>query len=162
MKLGILSDTHGQVRRTRAAAEQLKARGVEAVIHCGDIGSQAVLLELVEAFAPPAIPVHAVYGNVDYDDYVGAGIELHGRFADLELGGRRIAIVHGDDGGRLYVACTSGRYDYVFTGHTHAREDRRQGRTRIINPGALQRTPQPGVAVLDLETDALTRIDIDA
>ena len=162
MKLGILSDTHGQVRRTRAAAEQLKARSVEAVIHCGDIGAQSVLLELVEVFAPPAIPVHAVYGNVDYDDYVGAGIELHGRFADVELGGRRIAIVHGDDGARLHIASTSGRFDYVFTGHTHAREDRREGRTRIINPGALQRTPRPSAAVLDLDTDTLEWLDIEA
>lgn len=160
MKIGILSDTHGHTQRTRQAALQLKARGVETVIHCGDIGSQAVLIALIEVFAPPALPVHAVFGNVDHEDYVGGGIELHGRFADLELGGKRFAVVHGDDGGRLLAQLAAQCFDYLLTGHTHSREDRRAGRTRVINPGALQRTLHPGVAVLDTDTDTLEWIDI--
>ncbi len=160
MKIGLISDTHGDAGRTARAAKLLKSHGVEAVIHCGDIGSQRVLIELVEVFEPPKIPVYAVNGNVDYDDYVGAGVELLGDFGDIKLGGKRIAIAHGHDGARLYQLIASQRYDFVFTGHTHIRDDRREGRTRIINPGAVYRAAIPGVAVIDTETGALMRIDL--
>lgn len=160
MKIGLLSDTHGDAARTIRAASLLKSHGVEAVIHCGDIGSQRVLTELAGAFEPPKIPVYAVDGNVDCEDYTGAGIELCGEFADLTLGGKRIAIAHGHDALRLHQAIASGNFDYVFTGHTHAREDRHEGRTRIINPGAVHRAAIPGVAVLDTETGALARLDL--
>ena len=46
-------------------------------------------------------------------------------------------------------------YTYLFTGHTHQADDRRQGRTRLINPGAVHRSATPSLAVLDLATDAL-------
>jgi uncharacterized protein len=160
MKIGLMSDTHGNVARTTRAAEMLRARRVEAVIHCGDIGSQGVLVALVEILEPPKIAVHAVLGNVDFDDYVGAGVELRGRFADLQLAGRRVAILHGDDFSRLRQAVASQRFDYIFTGHTHSSEDRREGRTRIINPGALHRAARPGVAVLDISDDSLAWIDL--
>lgn len=160
MKIGLISDTHGDIARTKRAAALLKSHAVEAVIHCGDIGSQRVLIELAEAFEPPRIPVYAVNGNVDYDDYVGAGIELCGGFGDINLGGKRIAVAHGHDGARLHQLIASQRYDYVFTGHTHVRDDRREGRTRIINPGAVYRAPVPGVAVIDTETGVLVRIDL--
>ena len=130
------------------------------MIHCGDIGSQQVLIALVEIFEPPKIPVHAVLGNVDLDDYIGAGVELCGRFAELEFAGKKIAVVHGDDFSRLQQAVAAQRFDYVFTGHTHAREDRREGRTRIINPGAVHRAARPGVAVLDLATGSLEWLDL--
>ena len=161
MKIGILSDTHGDVARTIRAAKLLRDAHVEAVIHCGDIGSQRIIAELIEAFAPESkIPVHAVLGNVDGDELVGAGVDLRGRFADLQLGGKKIAVIHGDDGPLLRRTLFSQKYDYIFTGHTHVREDRRDGRTRLINPGAIYRAPVPGCAVLDTETGALTYLDL--
>ena len=160
MKIGILSDTHGNTARTKRAAETLRDQGVAAVFHCGDIGSQAVLIALAEAFCEAGIPVHAVVGNVDFEDYLPAGINLHGRFAEIELAGKKIAVVHGDDFSRLQQAVRGQKFDYLFTGHTHAREDRRDGRTRIINPGAIQRAARPGFAVLDLASDVLAWSDL--
>jgi hypothetical protein len=50
-----------------------------------------------------------------------------------------------------------GQLDYLFTGHTHVRMDKRIGRTRLINPGALggTRKQSRSVAILDLDTDEL-------
>lgn len=160
MKIGILSDTHAMVGRTRELAELLLAEKVEAVLHCGDIGSETILHQLTAIFGPSGIPVHAVLGNVDYDDYPDVGVTMHGRFADLKLGGRRIAVIHGDDYRGLQEAASSGRYDFVFTGHTHQRDDRTVGRTRVINPGAVQRTLEPGGAVLDLKSGALRYVSL--
>lgn len=160
MKIGILSDTHGNMPRTVRAAELLKIQGVEAVIHCGDICAQGVIDELAAAFDPPRTPVFAVLGNCDYDDLAGSGVELCGRFADIELGSKRIAIIHGDDYPLFSRTVACQEFDYIFTGHTHAREDRMAGRTRIINPGAVHRASEPGVAVLDTKTGALVYLDL--
>lgn len=159
MKIGILSDTHGRVEPTRQAAALLAHQQVEAVFHCGDIGSESVLTELAAVFSPREVPVYAVYGNCDGVGPLGLtprldGLLLAGRFYQTELAGKRIALLHGDDDARLRAACESGAYDFVLTGHTHAPEDVRLGPVRRINPGAVHRSPVPSVAVLNLATGA--------
>lgn len=165
MIIGILSDTHGDVKRTVRAIEALKKHRPAHIIHCGDIGSDAVLTELAAGFADPEVPVTCVLGNVDGygDDLLSPAhhVQVAGRFATLDLDGKRIAVVHGDDFRRLIGSIQGGLYDYVFTGHTHERADEREGNTRVINPGALHRTWQPGCAVLDLATDTLTYLDVN-
>ncbi len=39
MRLGILSDTHDELERTRVAIALLRRAGAEALIHCGDLSS---------------------------------------------------------------------------------------------------------------------------
>ena len=167
MIIGIMSDTHGHVDRARRAATLLSSRGVQAVIHCGDIGSEAVLIELVDVLHPTRVPVYAVLGNVDhYDDDISAfpesaGVTMMGKLGSIELGGKQIAMCHGDDAFRLRSTITSGTYNYVFTGHTHERDDTRVGSSRVINPGAVYRTSRPSIAILDLAKDDLTYIDLE-
>jgi len=166
MLIGVLSESHGSVPRTRAAALLLKKAGVRAVIHCGDMGQEAVLIEMASIFAPAQIPVYAVLGNVDlYHDALeqfpeSAGVSVLGRFADLRLAGKRIAVVHGDDVRKLHALTHSGNFDYVFTGHTHVQDDTRCDRTRVINPGAVYRAAEPSAATLDLVTDELNFIPL--
>lgn len=164
MIIGIMSDTHGDVKRTAKAIAALKAFHPEHIIHCGDIGSGSVLTELAAGFSDPDIPVTCVLGNVDNynDDLMStwSHVRIAGRFAALELDGKKIAVVHGDDVRRLFAAVQEGTNDYVFTGHTHERSDDREGRTRVINPGALHRSREPGCAVLDLATDTLTYLSV--
>jgi len=61
MKIGILSDTHGNVTRTREALKILARHNVGAIVHCGDIGSMQCLMLLAES----APRVYAVAGNTD-------------------------------------------------------------------------------------------------
>ena len=166
MKIGILSDTHGSLAASKRAAAGLRDAGVAAVFHCGDIGGMDVLAELAGVFEPPGIPVHAVFGNVDVhsDDWKffpsNIGITLHGRFGDIECGGLRIALLHGDDARRFRQTAASGEYDLVLTGHTHEVHDYVQGRTRFINPGTAGRGPPDTCAVLDLESGDLSVIEL--
>lgn len=161
MKVGILSDTHGDVARTQAAIGLLLQQQVGAVCHCGDVGSEQVLEALATACAPHGIPVYAVLGNVDHYEpgvvgyRAGGGVTLCGRRAALEVGGRKIAVVHGDDPRLLFEVVRSQLHDYCLTGHTHLADDFQEGRTRVINPGAVYRATTPSVAVLDLERDQL-------
>jgi hypothetical protein len=57
-------------------------------------------------------------------------------------------------------AIVSGRYDYIFTGHTHIPSDKKLGTTRVINPGALYQANPHTIAVLDLETGKLKSITL--
>lgn len=166
MLLGIISDTHGHVERTRRAAERLAEASVEEVVHCGDIGSEAVLAELATTFSPLEIPVTAVLGNVDVygTDLTlfpsSTGIRVAGRIAKLEWENLRAVVLHGDDFRALGNAVDSEEYDYVFTGHTHVAADERRGRTRIVNPGAVYRATEPSVATLDLGSGSLTVLSL--
>lgn len=162
MKIGILSDTHGNIPATANAAHLFKTSGVEAVLHCGDIGSSEVLAELAGILQPLDVPVYAVLGNVDVysADWkffpTNLGVHLLGRFGDLELGGRAIALLHSDDRSRFHKIITSGDYDFVFSGHSHEVHDHTVGSTRCINPGTAGRGSPNTCAVLDLASGMLS------
>lgn len=152
MRIGVVSDTHGHTANTMAAVRMLQSLKVEAVLHCGDIGSREIP-KLLSAW-----PTHFVFGNCDYDDdelraaIEAAGLTCHGRFGDLELGGRRIALIHSDDARLFRQVCTSGDYDLVCYGHTHQAEQHTARRTLILNPGALYRATPHSLAIVELET----------
>lgn len=161
MKIGILSDTHGNLGQTRSAAGILKAENVETLIHCGDIGKEDVLYLLAEIFDLSRTPLTAVWGNVDRWDpqwYLFPelqGLTLKEHLAELRIGQELAAVIHGDDAPRLSDTIHSGKYRWVFTGHTHVAADRTQNTTRIINPGAIVHTPVPSIATLDTELNFL-------
>ncbi len=154
MKVGILSDTHDQVERTSRAVSALIHAGAEVLIHCGDLTSPAVVLEC------GGLPGYYVFGNNDFDhDELGrairevGGINL-GRGGEIALGGRRIAVTHGDSA-REIRRLLDAVPDYLLFGHSHWAADERRGATRWINPGALHRASPWSVAVLDLHADSL-------
>ncbi len=155
MKVGILSDTHDQVARTAAAVALLVDSGAEALIHCGDITVPQVVYEM------GVRPSYFVFGNCD-DDVQGLGRAIAslggtclGSGGLITLGGRRLAVTHGHLEGELQ-RLEAMEPHYLFTGHTHCRDDRRRGKTRWINPGALHRARPWTVALLDLESDELS------
>jgi putative phosphoesterase len=155
MRLGILSDTHDRLKRTRRAVELLRAEGAEALIHCGDLTRP----EIVPVCA--VLPCWFVFGNNDADDVPAlrqamaeAGAVCLEWGGEVTLAGKRIGVVHGHmhtDVRRLLAA----RPDYLLSGHSHIPGDRRDGPTRRINPGALHRAAEFTVALLDLAKDEL-------
>lgn len=109
MRLGIIADTHGQLR---PAVFEVFA-GVQHILHGGDLGPLPLLAEL-EAIAP----VTAVYGNMDGPD-VRARLP---QVARIELDGFRIVVTHGDQFGsptpdKLNAAFPEA--EILVFGHTH-------------------------------------------
>ncbi len=157
MRIGILSDTHGHAEAVGLAVEAFRRGRVELVIHCGDIGS----LEVIELLTD--WPTHFVLGNVDSRAVVAQAIEdvgqtCHGRFGELELAGRKIAFLHGDDGQLLNQTIRGGQWDVVFHGHTHSAKQANVGSTLVVNPGALYGTPDHSVAIVELPSLAVQPI----
>jgi putative phosphoesterase len=153
--VGILSDTHDRVDAMAAAMKLLRDAGAEFFVHCGDVGSERVIDHLA------GIPSAFVFGNTDWDRAALAryaqsvGVACYGALADLELGGKRVAVTHGDDFKLKQRLLAEQNYDYLLQGHTHVRADQRVGRTRLINPGALHRAREKTVALLDTTSDRL-------
>jgi putative phosphoesterase len=160
MRLGIVSDTHGHVEFARTAVRVLESLEVEQVIHCGDIGSSDVV-ELFHRW-----PTHFVLGNVDARPQAWralidhAGQTFHGRFGSLEIEGKRIAFLHGDDGRLLEETVACGQYDLVCYGHTHVAEQHRRGPTLVVNPGALYRAERHTIAVARLPELEVTHLAV--
>ena len=160
MRLGVISDTHGHVQLTRPAVRMFESLAVDAVLHCGDIGSLAV----VELFA--AWPTHFVFGNCDYNMHeLAAGIRkaghsCHEMFGDLEFEGVRVALLHSHDRQRFRQAVDGGEYGLVCYGHTHVAAIDRRGETIVLNPGAIYRASPHSVAVVEMPSVEATIIEL--
>jgi putative phosphoesterase len=160
MRLGIISDTHGHVELSRPAVRMLESLEVDAVLHCGDIGSMAI----VELFAK--WPTHFVFGNCDHGTEAfaaaikRAGQTCHGLFGDLEFEGVRVALLHSHDHRRFRESISSGDYQLVCYGHTHVAAVDRHGKTLVVNPGAIYRADPHSVAVVELPALEATIIEL--
>jgi len=127
IRIGVIADTHGLFD----PAVRRHFKGVDHILHAGDIGDQSVI-EQLEQIAP----VTAVSGNVDDDEQSGFPSE-----AVIELAGRRIAIRHIlYKGGKL---TKDGRAflereqpDLCIFGHTHQPKVEWFGKTMLFNPGS--------------------------
>ncbi|MBQ4143605.1 MAG: metallophosphoesterase family protein [Thermoguttaceae bacterium] len=149
MKIGVLSDTHGNLENTKRAMELFRLHGVSELIHCGDVGSAEVVKLLAE------IPCHFVFGNTDPPGTIRRAVLDAGQtcweyLGTLEREGKKIAFLHGHDWRTFDELLTSERFDLICTGHTHEFHWMIQGETRLLNPGALHRTMAPSVAILNL------------
>jgi uncharacterized protein len=121
IRVGLISDTHNLLR-TEA---RLALKGVDHIIHAGDICDAAVLREL-EAIAP----VTAVRGNNDRGAWAAA---LHEK-ERIEIGGVAIYIVH--DMHDLDVVPEAAGIKVVITGHSHRPLMKMENGVLYVNPGS--------------------------
>lgn len=121
VRLGIVSDTHGLVRPELLAA----LRGVDHILHLGDVGSGAVLKEL-EKIAP----LHAVRGNVDVS---GAAAKLPETDV-LIFAGHYLYLLH--DLKQLSLNAEAAKFSVVLSGHTHRPSIEKRRGVYYFNPGS--------------------------
>jgi putative phosphoesterase len=119
--VGVISDTHGLVRPE--AVERL--RGSDLIVHCGDVGSPAVL-DALRATAP----VRAVRGNNDR----GAWAAALPADAVIELGPHVLYVIH--DVGELALEPAAAGFSAVLSGHSHRPSIERRDGVLFVNPGS--------------------------
>jgi putative phosphoesterase len=120
MTVGVISDTHGLLRRE--ALESLQ--GVDHILHAGDVGDAAILQRLREI-----APITAIRGNVDVS---GVCAELPATEA-VELGGLLFYLVHSIQD--LDIKPEIAGVAAVISGHSH-RASIRQDAVLYLNPGS--------------------------
>ena len=163
MKIGILSDTHNHRHNTGIALAALRERGVERLIHCGDLTTP----DMVYLFA--GWTVTFALGNMDMarTDLAAAARQIGAAppalTREIEVGGVWIGVTHGHDSSLLYSMMISGKYSYLCSGHTHRRRDelRRPYSARLSMPGARggRQSQTRSAAVLDVAEGTLEFIE---
>jgi putative phosphoesterase len=136
--LGVISDTHNNLTNLKRALGILFSAGVSTLVHCGDMTDPS-MAELLAGYRV----IHATgNGDVDFIKIRQTLLNLNlesfsGPLFTGEIGGSRIAVLHGDIYLEAEELARSGKYDYVFHGHSHRRRDEWISTTRVINPGSL-------------------------
>jgi len=117
--IGVISDTHGLLRREAITALQ----GSDHIIHVGDIGHPAILDRLNEI-----APVTAVRGNVDK----GAWAQKIPESNVLEVEGVSIYVLHILD--ELDLKPEAAGFAAVIYGHTHVSKQEVKNGALYVNP----------------------------
>ena len=159
MRVVVLADTHAPRRWRRcppAVAQHL--RGVDLILHAGDVCTADVLDELA-AYAP----VRAVHGNNDGRDVAAWGAP---ETMQLDLGGLAVAMLH--DSGQAVGRCARLRRRFpaaqlVVFGHSHIPLDQGADGIRIFNPGSptdRRRQPHGTFGILHIDDGRLIEAQI--
>jgi len=146
MKIGVVSDTHGNIHPK--VFDHLE--GVNMILHAGDIGGEDVLAEL-ETIAP----VKAVLGNTDT-------FPMTKRFKAreiMEICGRKVYLTHRVLEGiyklsKVMEEINREGPDIVVFGHTHEQYSKMIEGILFFNPGSAgQKRPgkRLGAGILNLE-----------
>lgn len=159
MRVGVISDTHIPTRARHLPPALFEIfRGVDLILHAGDVVEEQVLEEL-EALAP----VEAVAGNMD--PYLLAS--RLGRKKILQLGKFRIGMTHGDVGDgyhrektpeRAFSLFSQDRVDCIVFGHTHRPYKAYMNGVLLFNPGSptdRRREPRCSVGLLTVDESGI-------
>ena len=163
MKIAVLSDIHDRLDHLERALAQVRERGCEHLLFLGDFCAPFSLNALAEGFEKP---IDAVFGNNDGDPFLLSQIAskhqqvtLHGQYAELEIGGRKIAINHYPDISKRVAE--SGAFDAVFSGHDHQRYVHQIGDAIWANPGEIMgRFGAPSWGLYDTGDGEFAHVDL--
>ncbi|HEY2271541.1 MAG TPA: metallophosphoesterase family protein [Jatrophihabitantaceae bacterium] len=140
MRVAVLSDTHAP-RHWKACPPSVarRLRGVDLILHAGDVCTAAVLDELAQY-----APVRVVQGNNDGTEVSAWGAEPTLEF-DVE--GVPVAMLHDSGPAAGRAARMRRRFPHaelVVFGHSHIPWDTAQNGQRLFNPGSpTDRRRQP-------------------
>ncbi|WP_187389187.1 metallophosphoesterase family protein [Acetobacterium wieringae] len=130
MKIGVMSDSHGNLKAVKEAVEEMGP--VDVIIHLGDYVEDALYLRTITN-----APVHILKGNLDsFADQGSMSLET-------TLGGFRVFACHGHKHGvkndlhHLYYAGLEKSAQVILYGHTHHAYIEDDGQVLLMNPGSV-------------------------
>jgi len=159
VKIGVMSDSHGNIEYVRKAAEYIMEAEVDYIIHLGDDYYDARILDNLPV---NVIKVPGVYEAL-YQD-----ASVPNRLVE-DIAGLRVLITHTKDSHRNdlphdkmpeeYIA--SRKVDIVLFGHSHSFGAKLEGGILMVNPGHLKTKDKRGEAtfvLLDINKDVTVTI----
>ncbi len=135
MVIGIVGDTHNNLKNISKIIEIFNKEKVELVIHTGDI----TLPKSLRAFQKLNCKLVGVFGNNDIEEKKGL-IEVSKEFeCDIyeepyffKLQNKKICILHHPE---LINESLLNKSDFIFHGHTHRYRNEIIMNTIVFNPG---------------------------
>ncbi len=147
MRIGVISDTHVPTAAARLPLAVFDLfRGVDLILHAGDIVELSVLAEL-GALAP----VEAVAGNMDDDE---ARLRLPQKKI-ITIGKYKAGLIHGKykiDMQRKLIRREFDQVDLIVYGHSHTPFWGQEEGVYFLNPGSptdKRYAPYNSVAILE-------------
>ncbi len=146
MRIGVVSDTHGNAQAFRTAIERLG--NIDLLLHAGDIlyhpprlgcAEGYDLMGMVEALNTLGVPIVAARGNCDsevYEELLQFPVQSPYAYASCE--GTRVLVNHG----HLLSSSQRGELGrkmdvhFVISGHTHLPVLERCDGVILMNPGS--------------------------
>jgi hypothetical protein len=119
--IGLISDTHGLLRPEAMAA----LAGVDLIIHAGDIGKPAILVDLKKI-----APMAAIKGNNDKGDWAERLPECR----SVRAGQHRLYVIHNVH--ELGFDPAARKYRAVISGHSHRPGIAEKDGVLFVNPGS--------------------------
>ncbi len=149
MKVGIISDSHDNAPNLKKALAWMRKNKVEQIIHCGDLCAASFLEKIL---APKFFgKIHLVFGNVEDQESVSAKarkffhVAHYGDVGEIKIKNKKIAFTHYPQ--KAEKLAKSGKYDFVFYGHTHKPwssfvkitddKEKKDKKVMLVNPGTL-------------------------
>ncbi|HHX69395.1 MAG: phosphodiesterase [Miniphocaeibacter sp.] len=170
MKIGILSDTHGDIVQTKKALKILK--DCDYIIHCGDVLYHGPRNDLPKNYNPRDLAaylstlenIYYIRGNCDSDvDEMVIKKDLKSKSKVFNFGKYNIFAIHGyeeTEDERIKKA-REVNANIVVSGHTHIKVLKKVGNTVVINPGSTT-IPKDGTsscAIISNKTVDLINIE---
>lgn len=176
MKLGVISDTHGDTSGWQAAMAG-PVMGADLIIHAGDLLYHGPRNPMVAGYNPARLaelinhvpaPVIVARGNCDSEvDQLVLEYPIQSPYALVFAEGLRIMVNHGTEFGlqdpvpAIAEVAEKYRVHVFISGHTHMPMLERAGGALLMNPGSpsLPKSrsgePQPTVGVIE---DGVARV----
>ena len=161
MKIGVVSDTHNNLKNIQIIISLFNEEKVPFVVHTGDIASANSL----EQFSKLDAELIGVYGNNDRNELGIKEVAVKNNFQfqeppkKLKLYNREIAIFHEPENIEKFLLENKGT-NIVLYGHTHRYENEKKNGILFFNPGesAGMRKGSNAIGILDLTTLEAKRI----
>lgn len=143
MLVAITSDIHNNLVNLQKVLNYCEKHDIKTIICCGDMASRETLDFMNDGFSGTIL---YTFGNADYDDLRELAEEkkyrntyLFKNFGEAIIEKKNVAFVHYPD--KAKSLARSGKYDFVFYGHTHKPwitngvSDENSRHYTLLNPG---------------------------
>ncbi|MCK5004703.1 MAG: metallophosphoesterase [Candidatus Aminicenantes bacterium] len=161
LKISLLSDSHDNIENLKKVVDISNDRNCSHIFHLGDIVAP-ISAEILKNFNGEVI---AVFGNCDGDKielkrvFNLIGGEINKPPYKFRLFNRSFILMH--EPFLLREVILSGEPDFIFFGHTHECDFRREGKTVIINPGETAGIKnKPTFYIMDIFKDDFEEINL--
>lgn len=176
MKIAIISDIHNNLVNLKKVLNFCAKNKIKTIICCGDLANIESLDFLNSNFSGE---IYHTFGNMDegqmQDDLtwtsnvqVYKNTTIYKNFGEIEIEKKHVAFVHYPEMAKKLGE--SGKYDFVFYGHTHkpwvfsveTTADQRLKKCILLNPGNVgNQLYLPTFAVWETENDKFDLIRVN-
>lgn len=159
MKIGVISDTHGDLRAWQRALSLMS--GAELIIHAGDVLYHGPRNPIPEGYDPAGLALSLnqvgsliiVRGNCDADvDQLVIDVPIMSPYAFIFVEGLRIIVHHGVEWEQKSKEDLARRYkaNLLISGHTHRGSLDATHNAVFLNPGSPSLPKEPAPASIAL------------